>query len=186
MRRHLIVPVTVVAIGAGIVLFWRHGATPGVSPVPVGTDSASASRLASQVVTALEKDPNFRREASHDPGLRPVCVARPFGVSSPSGAGGGTETIYAWIFCRWIPNTAAAASMDPRPIGGMSGPIVVHLGPTTTYEIPADGEDYDSNLKKMFPSSLLEVARDGVPDPMESELDKRISQELPRPSPSST
>src|SRR4051794_12961354 len=140
MRRHLIVLATVVAIGASIVLFWRHGATPGVSPVPV--DSALASRLGTRVVTALEKDPNFRREVSDDPDLRPICVARAFGVSSPSVTGGGTETIYAWIFCRWIPDTAAAASNDPRPIGGVSGPIVVHLGPTTTYEIPADGEHY--------------------------------------------
>jgi hypothetical protein len=183
MRRHLAVLVAVVAaIGAGLFLLWRHSK----APVPVGSDSAEAPRLASEVVTALEKDPNFRREVSHDPDLRPVCVARAFGVDSPSGTGEGIETIYAWIFCRWIPATAAAASIDPRPIGGVSGPIVVHLGPTTTYEIPADGEHYDSNLKKMFPSSLLEVARDGVSAPLDSELDKRISQELPRPSPSST
>ena len=189
MRRHLIVLVAVVAaIGAGFVLFLRHGMAPGASPVPVGSDPVAASRLASKAVAALEKDPKFRREVTRDSGLRPICVARPFGVNPPSGTGAKAETIYAVIYCKWIPDSAQAAPIDTRQLMALTGPIAVHLGSTTTYEMPSDGEHYESSLKKIFPSSLLGAAQDGGDPPsMEQELDKRISRILPTsPSPSST
>jgi hypothetical protein len=186
MRRHLIVLVAVAAVGAGLAVFWRHSIAPGVSPVPVGSDSTLASQLGSQVVDALEKDPEFRREVTEEPGFRPICAARPFGVNSPSGKGGEAETIYAWIYCKWIPEKTDAP-IDTHSLMALMAPIAVHLGSNTTYEVPSDGEQYPRSLKKIFPSSLLEAAKHGNPPAMEPELDKRISQILPTsPSPSST
>jgi hypothetical protein len=152
--------VAVILVGASLAACGGGGPADAVTASPA--DAADA-------VKALESDLTFAREVTREPGWRPVCVGRPMGISP---ADEDPRTVYAWIYCKWVPGERASSDGLPA----LAAPIAIHLTTPLRYELPQDGDDYPKSIAEIFPANLRDAAAGGSPEEASAmrELDARI------------
>ena len=151
-------------------------------PADAVLGSPVAAAATERAVRALEADPGFIGQVTRSAGRRPVCTARPMGISPDGTATERVETVYAWIYCKWIPSGATTPAPDPAALPALTSPIIVHLGDNLLYDLPRDGEERVQSIEEMFPANLRDAAVDGNPEESAAvrELDARVARELAR------
>lgn len=154
------------------------------SPPNAIVGSPVAAAATERAVRALEADPGFAGEVVQADGRwHPLCAARPMGISPDSADAEDVTTVYAWVYCKWVPEGAGTTSPpDPGGLPALASPVVVHLGDNLLYELPQDGEEYEQSIAEIFPANLRKAAVDGSPEGSTAirELDARVARELSR------
>jgi hypothetical protein len=105
------------------------------------------------------------------------------GISPDSAGVEDVATVYAWVYCKWVPEGAdTTPAPEPAGLPGLTSPVVVHLGDNLLYELPQDGEEHEQSIAEIFPANLRKVAVDGSPEESTAirELDARVARELSR------
>ncbi|MEU4687706.1 hypothetical protein [Actinoplanes sp. NPDC023714] len=145
----------------------------GSEPADAVTGSPAAAAATEEALRALEADATFGRETTQEPGWRPVCAGRPMGLS-PEGA--DPRTVYAWIYCKWVPGERTSITDLPA----LAAPVAIHLTSPLRYELPADGEDHSKSLAEIFPANLREAAAGGSPEESAAmaELDAAVARAM--------
>jgi hypothetical protein len=164
----------VALVGAVAVTTSACDLTGNNDPVTPAADSAVAVAAAGQAARALEADATFAGEVTQEAGWHPLCVSRPMGISPDAATVAEVDTVYAWVYCKWVRPGGTGSDLP-----GLASPVVVHLKPTVSYQLPQDGEGYATSIKELFPKSLRDAAIDGSPDEAAAmaELDARVARE---------
>ena len=167
---------------AAVLLALTTAACDDNRPADAVVGSPVAAAAADRAVRALEADPGFIGEVTQTGGgWRPVCAARPMGIAPDVAAADEVETVYAWIYCKWIPEGGGTApGQAPAALPGLTSAAIVHLGDNLLYELPADGEEHEQSVTEIFPANLRDAALAGSPDESAAirELDARVAREL--------
>ena len=148
-------------------------------PADAVLGSPVAAAATDRAVQALEADPGFAGEVTGPGDLRPVCTSRPMGISPDVATAEQVETVYAWIYCKWIPRSGDTA---PANLAGLVSPVVVYPGDDLLYALPQVGEERRQSILDMFPANLGSTAVGRSPEESAAvrELDARVARELSR------
>jgi hypothetical protein len=165
--------VALVVVGGGAAVW---SATRRHTPVPAALHDA----LTARVVHLLENDPAWATETTMEPGWQPVCEGDVFGLDPIDARDvGQVRSVYAWVFCKWLPPAGQRAGQTAQDLPAESGPVAVQLGRTDRFEVPRDGEStYPADIQRIFPRDVRDVAVDGDPamdlDAATARVDARV------------
>ncbi|MCU7728526.1 hypothetical protein ODJ79_32850 [Actinoplanes sp. KI2] len=164
--------VALVAVGGGAAVW---SATPRHAPVPAALHDA----LTARVVRHLEADPAWATESTMEPGYQPVCEGDVFGLDPVDARDvGQVRSVYAWVFCKWLPPAEHRAGRTAQELPAEVVPIAVRLGQPDRFEVPRDGEGvYPADIRRIFPRDVRDVAFGGFPglDAATTRLDARVT-----------
>ena len=172
-RWWFVTAVVALVVAGGGAAAWS--ATRRHAPVP----AALRDDLTARVVRLLEADPAWRTETTMEPGWQPVCEGDVFGLDPVDARDvGQVRSVYAWVFCKWLPPVEQRADQTARDLPAEVVPIAVRLGRTDRFEVPRDGESsYPADIRRIFPRDVRDVAFDGSPalGAANTRLDARVT-----------